>query len=95
MICVYVTAVVAYCLLQVLDGHMETLGKKIISSGIFCAFSAVVYYAIYLLIGRFVGTAGYLTDNYSGWSSENLLLELVKSFAIVARISFAIPYKER
>lgn len=95
MICVYVTAVVAYCLLQVLDGHTDTLGKKIISSGIFCAFSAVVYYAIYLLIGCFVGTAGYLTDNYSGWSSENLLLEVVKSIANVARISFAIPYKER
>lgn len=61
----------------------------------FCVFSAVVYYAIYLLVGCFVGTAGYLTDNYSGWSSENPLLEVVKSIANVARISFAIPYKER
>lgn len=95
MICVYVTAVVAYCLLRVLDYNTENLGRNIVSSGIFCTVSAIVYYGVFLLIGHFVGTAGYLTDNYSGWAGENPLLEVVKAVANVVRISFAIPYKER
>lgn len=92
--CVYVTAVVAYCLKNYLDG-MDGLGKKLVRwAGVFAAGLAG-YYGINLLLMKLFGASTYLADNYVGWFEEGGIGKaLFMALANVARVSFAIPVGE-
>lgn len=89
--CVYVTAVVAYCLKNYLEGQAG-LGRKLVKwAGVF-AGGLIGYYGIYLLLMKLFGASSYLADNYVGWFDEGGIGKaLFMAVANIARVSFAIP----
>lgn len=93
MICVYVTAVVAYCLIRYVKEEKQGMVRIILVSAGICIAAAVIYYGINLLIGLCFGTAGYLSDNYNGWTSGDWKLAAAMAIANIGRVSFAIPYQ--
>lgn len=108
MVCVYVTAVVAQCLLDYLrlcGGKAETPGaaektgpagyfrRTILTCAAICAASVAAYYIINFLLGLLFGSAGYLGDNYNGWADGDWKLALALAVANIGRVSFAIPFQ--
>lgn len=127
MICVYVTAVAAECLLHYLsvcrslrkgalyadrqalqdETKMGTgdpakraensaqcsLKCTILTCAAICAMAVAVYYVINVILGRLVGSAGYLGDNYNGWASGDWKLAAAMAVANIGRVSFAIPFQ--
>ena len=93
LICVYVTGVVAYCLLKFVKREEKGLLRFIVTCAVLCAAAAAVYYGIDMIIWHFSGTAGYLEENYIGWFSENWKAMFAASVLNVGRVSFSIPYE--
>ncbi len=94
LICVYVTAVVGYCLLNFMDGR-ERLGREIGVCASLCIGSIIIYYLINMGVVFLTGTADYLEENYVGWLDEGgPLRALFMAFANIARVSFGIPVGE-
>lgn len=93
LLCVYVTAVVAYCLLRFIKNEDKGLVRVIVSCAVICIGAVGIYYGIDMLIWHFSGTADYLEANYIGWASEDWVREAVLSVVNVGRVSFAIPYE--
>lgn len=91
MLCVYVTAVVADCLLQYLN-HRTKLMSEIIACALICIAATVVYAIIDVGVRTLLGTSTYLSDNYNGWSDGNKWLAIALAIANVGRVSFAIPF---
>lgn len=92
LLCVYVTGVVAFCLLKFITGEEKGLVRVIVSSALICIAAVVVYYGIDMIIWHFSGTAAYLEDNYIGWASDDWKMAAALSVANIGRVSFAIPY---
>ena len=89
--CVYVTAVVAYCLKNYLEGQVRIGSKLIRWAGVF-AGGLIGYYGIYLILMKLFGASSYLADNYVGWFDEGGIGKaLFMAFANIVRVSFAIP----
>lgn len=91
-ICVYISAVAADCLLRFVWNKRDEIRRLIVVSAVICLAAIVSYYFINFLIGQMIGTQGYLTDNYMGWTSGNPVKAFVMAIANIGRISFAIPY---
>lgn len=94
MVCVYLTAVAGYSLLDFLEDKKEKLFYRLCTGGIFCMAASVLYWCVNLAVWQITGTENYLTDNYVGWSAGNRLITAFKAAANIARISFAIPYHD-
>lgn len=114
MICVYVTAVVAECLLHYLrscdvqngysaepdalcaegeasaPGHLK---RTILTCAAICVTAVAVYYIANSLLGLLFGSAGYLGDNYNGWTSGDWKLAVAMAVANIGRVFFAIPFR--
>lgn len=90
-ICVYISTVAAFCLLCFLSGHRDRIKYDIIISAVLCLIAIASYYLINFIIGKAVGTQGYLTENYIGWTSGEPLKAFALAMANVGRVSFAIP----
>lgn len=89
-ICVFVTAVVAYCLIGFMRNEMY-LWRKTGVFAIVCLISVVIYYAINILITFMVGSASYLSDNYVGWFEESSVWKaLFLALANIVRVSFGL-----
>ena len=89
LICVYVTAVAAWCLCRFLEG--APLLQEMVAGACYSVVSIVAYFLINWGIGKMVGTASYLTGNYLGWTDQKGILNaLFLSFANVARVSLGI-----
>lgn len=94
LICVYVTAVVGYCLLNFLK-RKENLGKDIAVCAGLCLAGIVIYYVINMGVVYLTGTAGYLEENYVGWLDEGGPAKaLFMAFANIVRVSFGIPVQD-
>lgn len=93
-ICVYISAVVADCLLRFVWNKRGEIRRLIVVSAVICLAAIISYYLINFLIGEIIGTQGYLTDNYMGWTSDNPLKEFAMAVANIGRVSFAIPYQD-
>lgn len=92
-ICVYISAVAADCLFHFVWNKRGEIKRLIVVSAVICLAAIVSYYFINFLIGQIIGTQGYLTDNYMGWTSGNPLKEFAMAVANIGRVSFAIPYQ--
>lgn len=91
LINVYITAVVAFCLLEFTEGR-RMLGRTVFISASFCMLSILLYYGGNTLLIHLVGADSYLSDNYVGWFSEGSIFKaLFLAFANIARVSLAIP----
>lgn len=93
LIGVYVTAVAGWCLCRFLkDQEMKPgLVRGILSTLV----SVGVYYVINLVIGKCCGTAGYLSENYIGWTNgESVFFNLFMALANVGRVSLAVPVRD-
>ncbi len=89
LICVYVTAVAAWCFCRFLE--REPLLRGMAAGACYSVVSIAVYFLINWGIGKMVGTASYLTENYVGWTDEKgILYALFLTFANVARVSLGI-----
>lgn len=93
-VCVYITAVVGYCFLHHVISKRDGLSQTVLRCGGVCLLSTLFYYGINYGIGVLVGTAGYLSDNYSGWGSGNIMKEIALAFANIPRVLFAISYQD-
>lgn len=114
MICVYVTAVTARCLLCYLrscavqtgfpagenvsrsEREMPAPGKlkrTILTCAAICVTAVAVYYIVNSLLGLLFGSAGYLGDNYNGWTGGDWKLAVAMAVANIGRVSFAIPFR--
>ncbi|MDD2980159.1 MAG: glucosyltransferase domain-containing protein [Hespellia sp.] len=89
-ICVYVTAVVAYFLLQFLGEKSADL-QKILPFAVTCIAATVFYFVINKLLMILTSSSSYLTENYIGWFSKNgILYAAFMALANIVRVSFAI-----
>lgn len=93
-ICVYISAVAADCLLRFVWNRGDEIRRLIVVSAVICLVAIISYYLINFLIGQMIGTQGYLTDNYMGWTSDNPLKAFAMAVANIGRVSLAIPYHE-
>lgn len=93
LINVYITAVAAWCFCRFLE--KDTI-KQGFCRGVFCSIiSVAAYYVINTIIGKAIGTAAYLTDNYIGWNDEQGIGHaLFMAFANVVRVSFGIKIQD-
>lgn len=90
-ICVYITAVAAYCF-QAWQNEEKALVKKICSWAAVCVVGIACYYGVHMILMKLVGTSSYLSDNYVGWFDEGGVLKaLFMAFANIVRVSLAIP----
>lgn len=93
-ICVYISAVAAECLLYFVWNRRGEIRRRIVVSALICLAAIVSYYLINFLIGKIIGTQGYLTDNYMGWTSGDPVKAFAMAVANIGRVSFAIPYHD-
>ncbi len=91
MLCVYVTVVVADCLIQYLNHRAKSL-REIMVCALICIVAVIVYVIIDAGIRALLGTSSYLSDNYNGWNDGNSMLAIALAIANVGRVSFAIPF---
>lgn len=93
LICVYVTAVAAWCLCCFLEG--SDIRRGFLAGVAYSIASMAIYYILNFAIGKLIGTAPYLTSNYIGWTSEGGILNaLFLTFANVARVSLGITIED-
>ena len=93
-ICLFVTAVVAWCLLGYLE-HEQNVWQQAGRCAVLCGGGILLYYSINMLLTRVVGSAGYLSDNYIGWLEESSILKaLFLALANIVRVSFGITIQE-
>lgn len=90
-ICVYITAVAAYCLYTFLE-KKERMIHQICTWAVLCLLSIGIYYGVHIVLMKAVGTSSYLTDNYVGWFEEGGILKaLFMAFANIVRVTLAVP----
>ena len=89
LVCVYVTAIVAFCLKKRLDD--EAFLRILIYGGGICVISVGLYELVNLIVLGVVNGGGYLSDNYIGWKDGDILRTAALSIANVLRVSLAIP----
>ncbi len=89
LISVYVTAVAAWCFSRFLE--KDTIRQELLAGICYSIAAIAVYYILNFAIGKIIGTASYLTNNYIGWTNEGgVLTALFLAFANVARVSLGI-----
>ena len=89
-ICVFVTAVVAYCLIEFINQD-AALGKRICLFAVICVVAGALYCVINMFISTIIGSASYLSDNYIGWFEETSIWKaLFLALANIVRVSFGI-----
>lgn len=91
LIGLYVTAVVAYCIVLFLQEKQYL--KFIEVSAALSIGAAAAYTVINKVTAYIIGSADYLTNSYWGWS-DGIGRALFMACANVVRVSFAIPIQE-
>ncbi|MDD3338895.1 MAG: glucosyltransferase domain-containing protein [Lachnospiraceae bacterium] len=92
-VCIYITAIAAYCLMGVLKGEYK-IWKKIYTAGILCLVSIALYGVINMITTSFIPGNDYLAGNYIGWfSGKGIVHTLLYSILNVARVSLGITYR--
>lgn len=93
LICVYVTAVAAWCFLRFLQG--DAVWREFVAGACCSVGSVIIYYMLNFVIGKIIGTAPYLTGNYIGWiSGGGIWNAMFMAFANVVRVSLGITIED-
>lgn len=93
LICVYITAIAAWCFCRFLQE--DTIWHGFTTGVCYSMGSIIIYYIVNFAIGKMIGTAAYLSGNYIGWTSENgILYALFMAFANVVRVSLGITIED-
>lgn len=93
LICVYITAVAAWCFLRFLGE--DTVWQGFAAGVCYSMGSIIIYYILNFIIGEVIGTASYLSGNYIGWTSGSGILHTIfMAFANVVRVSLGITIED-
>ena len=92
-ICLYITAIAGISLFVQTDNKKGSSKKILLAGAAICVIAAFSYWLINKAAGYAVGTQGYLSANYVGWTSESPIKSFLMSIANIGRVSFAIPYQ--
>lgn len=92
-ICLFVTAVAAWCILGWLREETN-VWKNCGICALLCLGGIILYFAFNLIIVNIVGGATYLSENYIGWSNESSVWKaLFLALANIVRVTFGITIR--